>query len=94
MGAIEALKAHNKTNIPVFGVDALPEALALVKSGALEGTVLNDANSQAKATFELAKNLAAGKPAAEGTTWKIDNKVVRVPYVGVDKENLSQFTHK
>ncbi len=25
MGAVEALKAHNKTSIPVFGVDALPE---------------------------------------------------------------------
>ena len=55
MGAVEALKAHNKTSIPVFGVDALPEALALVKSGAMAGTVLNDADNQAKATFELAK---------------------------------------
>ncbi|MDF4192137.1 substrate-binding domain-containing protein, partial [Ligilactobacillus salivarius] len=60
MGAVEALKAHNKFSIPVFGVDALPEALALVKSGALAGTVLNDANNLAKATFDLAKNLADG----------------------------------
>ncbi|MFO5800695.1 substrate-binding domain-containing protein, partial [Klebsiella pneumoniae] len=90
----EALKAHNKSSIPVFGVDALPEALALVKSGAMAGTVLNDANNQAKATFELAKNLADGKDAAAGTNWKIDNKIVRVPYVGVDKDNLSQFTGK
>ncbi|NAZ94738.1 substrate-binding domain-containing protein, partial [Vibrio toranzoniae] len=92
MGAIEALKAHNKTNIPVFGVDALPEALALVKSGQMAGTVLNDANNQAKATFDLAKNLAAGKSATDGTQWKVDNKVVRIPYVGVDKDNLTQFT--
>ena len=55
MGAVEALKAHNKASIPVFGVDALPEALALVKSGAMAGTVLNDADNRAKATFELAK---------------------------------------
>ena len=93
-GPNEALKAHNKSSIPVFGVDALPEALALVKSGAMAGTVLNDANNQAKATFELAKNLADGKDAAAGTNWKIDNKIVRVPYVGVDKDNLSQFTGK
>ena len=91
MGAVEALKAHNKSSIPVFGVDALPEALALVKSGALAGTVLNDANNQAKATFDLAKNLADGKGAADGTNWKIDNKVVRVPYVGVDKDNLAEL---
>ncbi|WP_315708053.1 galactose/glucose ABC transporter substrate-binding protein MglB [Brenneria uluponensis] len=91
MGAIEALKAHNKTSIPVFGVDALPEALSLIKSGAMAGTVLNDAESQAKATLDLAKNLAEGKPATEGTEFKIENKIVRVPYVPVDKDNLSQF---
>lgn len=91
MGAVEALKAHNKTNIPVFGIDALPEALALVKSGAMAGTVLNDAENQAKATFDLAKNLAEGKPAADGTQWKVVDKVVRVAYKPVDKDNLSQF---
>uniref|UniRef100_UPI003BA17D2E galactose/glucose ABC transporter substrate-binding protein MglB n=1 Tax=Aeromonas jandaei TaxID=650 RepID=UPI003BA17D2E len=91
MGAVESLKAQGKTAIPVFGVDALPEALALVKSGAMAGTVLNDAANQAKATYELTKNLAEGKAAGEGTKWNIVNKVVRVPYVGVDKDNLSQF---
>lgn len=91
MGAVEALKAHGNTKTPVFGVDALPEALAMVKSGAMAGTVLNDASNQAKATFDLAKNLAEGKAPAEGTQWNIVNKVVRVPYVGVDKDNLSQF---
>jgi methyl-galactoside transport system substrate-binding protein len=91
MGAVEALKAHNKTSIPVFGVDALPEALALVKSGAMAGTVLNDAKNQAQATFDLAKNLADGKPAADGTKWKVENKVVRIPYVAVDQSNLADF---
>jgi methyl-galactoside transport system substrate-binding protein len=92
MGAVEALKAHNKSAVPVFGVDALPEALAMVKSGAMAGTVLNDAENQARATFQMAKNLADGKPATEGTNYKLDGKVVRVAYVPVDKENLSQFT--
>lgn len=91
MGAIESLKAAGKSSLPVFGVDALPEALALVDSGAMAGTVLNDAGNQAKATFELTKNLAEGKAAGEGTQWKIVDKVVRVPYVGVDKANLAQF---
>lgn len=69
MGAVEALKAHNKTSIPVFGVDALPEALALVKSGAMAGTVLNDADNQAKATFELAK------------TWRRANRPPKAPNI-------------
>jgi methyl-galactoside transport system substrate-binding protein len=54
----------------------------------MAGTVLNDANSQAQATFELARNLANGNDAAEGTQWTINNKIVRVPYVGVDKSTL------
>lgn len=57
----------------------------------MAGTVLNDAANQAKATYELTKNLAEGKPAGEGTSWNIVNKVVRVPYVGVDADNLSKF---
>lgn len=90
MGAVEALRGAG-TKLPVYGVDALAEALALVKSGDMAGTVLNDANNQAKATFELSRNLAEGKAAAEGTQWKVDNKVVRVPYVGVDRTTLEKF---
>ncbi|MBO9479991.1 galactose/glucose ABC transporter substrate-binding protein MglB [Salinisphaera sp. G21_0] len=88
MGAIESLKAAGKSAIPVFGVDALTEALALIKGGQMQGTVLNDANNQAKAAFQLANNLANGKGAGEGTNWNIENKIVRVPYVGVDKDDL------
>ncbi|NIF20701.1 galactose/glucose ABC transporter substrate-binding protein MglB [Candidatus Pantoea multigeneris] len=91
MGAVEALKAHNMSNVPVFGVDALPEALALIKSGAMSGTVLNDAENQAKATLDIANNLAQGKEPTAGTSFKMENKVVRVPYVPVDKDNLAQF---
>ncbi|MGR5457437.1 substrate-binding domain-containing protein, partial [Vibrio alfacsensis] len=40
MGAVEALKGAG-ADIPVFGVDALAEALALIKSGEMAGTVLN-----------------------------------------------------
>ncbi|MCG6234838.1 galactose/glucose ABC transporter substrate-binding protein MglB [Vibrio furnissii] len=87
MGAVEALRGAG-VKIPVFGVDALSEALALVKSGDMAGTVLNDADSQAKATFELARNLAEGKEPTAGTQWQMVNKVVRVPYVGVDKSTL------
>ena len=52
------------------------------------GTVLNDAKNQGKATFELALNAATGKDPVAGTSWKLDGKAVRVPYVMVTKENL------
>ena len=88
MGAVESLKAAGMTDIPVYGVDALAEALAMVRSGQLAGTVLNDAPNQAKATYEMTRNLGTGLAAAEGTEWNIVNRVVRVPYLGIDKSNL------
>ncbi len=88
MGALEATKAHGK-KLPIFGVDALPEVLQLIKKGEIAGTVLNDGVNQGKAVVQLSNNLAKGKPATEGTKWQLKDRVVRIPYVGVDADNLS-----
>lgn len=90
MGALEATKAHGK-KLPIFGVDALPEVLQLIKKGEIAGTVLNDGVTQGKAIVQLSNNLAAGKPIAEGTSWMLKDKILRIPYVGIDKDNLSEF---
>ncbi|OOF48304.1 methyl-galactoside ABC transporter substrate-binding protein [Rodentibacter trehalosifermentans] len=90
LGALEATRAHGK-KLPIFGVDALPEALQLIKKGELAGTVLNDGVNQGKAVVQLANNLAQGKSATEGTKWELKDRVVRIPYVGVDKDNLDEF---
>ena len=90
LGALEATKAHGK-KLPIFGVDALPEALQLIKKGELAGTVLNDGVNQGKAVVQLSNNLAQGKAATEGTKWELKDRVVRIPYVGVDKDNLGDF---
>ncbi|AWX15538.1 methyl-galactoside ABC transporter substrate-binding protein [Mergibacter septicus] len=90
MGALEATKAHGK-KLPIYGVDALPEALQLIKKGELAGTVLNDGANQALAVVQLAKNLAYGKPATDGTQWQMVNRYIRIPYVGVSKKNLDTF---
>lgn len=90
MGALEATKAHGK-KLPIFGVDALPEVLQLIKKGEIAGTVLNDGVTQGKAVVEISNNLANGKNATEGTQWKLQDRIVRIPYVGVDKDNLSDF---
>ena len=90
LGAIESIKAFRRS-LPVFGVDALPEALVKIESGEMAGTVLNDAKGQGKATFNIAINLAAKKPATDGTDLVLDNKVLLVPSIGIDKSNVSQF---
>ncbi len=90
MGAIEAMKAQGN-KLPTFGVDGLAEALQLISKDELSGTVLNDGVNQGKAVFALSANLAGGKDAVAGTEYKLDKKYVRIPYVGINKDNLSQF---
>lgn len=90
LGAIEAMKAQGGV-LPTFGVDALPEALQLVKTDVLKGTVLNDGETQAKAIYALAVDLANGKDLSQSSVYTLDDKQIRVPYVGVDKSNLDKF---
>ena len=92
-GAAAAMEKAN-VSIPLYGVDALAEALTMIEAGTMQGTVLNDGVNQAKATIELAVNAASGKDVTEGTDWKIENeetKAVRVAYVGVTKDNVADF---
>ncbi|WP_339060863.1 galactose/glucose ABC transporter substrate-binding protein MglB [Tepidibacillus marianensis] len=94
LGAISSLKANGyftgNKYMPVVGVDAIPDALEQIKAGIMFGTVLNDAKNQGQATFDLALNVATGKDVLAGTKWKLDDKkAVRVPYVGITKDNIS-----
>jgi methyl-galactoside transport system substrate-binding protein len=96
LGAIAALKAAgyfaNDKFMPVYGVDAIAEALAAIEEGTMVSTVLNDAVNQAKATLDVAKNFADGKTAVEGTNWTLDAvNAIRVAYVGVNKDNYTQY---
>ncbi len=82
------------TILPLFGVDALAEALTMVGEGQMQGTVLNDGVNQARATIELAINAAQGKDVTEGTEWTLQTdgtKSVRVPYVAVTPDNYKDF---
>ncbi|MGX4599263.1 galactose/glucose ABC transporter substrate-binding protein MglB [Faecalimicrobium sp. JNUCC 81] len=74
--------------MPVVGVDAIPEIITLIESDKVIGTVLNDAVNQGKAVIDLSVNAASGKDVVEGTEWKLNDKVLRVPYVGITKENI------
>lgn len=92
-GAINALKAAG-VELPLYGVDALDQALTHIADGEMNGTVLNDGKNQSRATVDLAVNAAMGKDVTDGTNWKIENnttKAVRVPYVPVTPENYQDF---
>jgi methyl-galactoside transport system substrate-binding protein len=88
LGAINAMETAGYA-LPVYGVDAIPDALVKIEAGQMNGTVLNDAKNQGKATFELAYNVAMGKDVLDGTEWTLDEtKSVRVPYVQVTIDNI------
>lgn len=93
-GAIQAM-ATKGVDIPVYGVDALEEALAKIGTGEMNGTVLNDGVNQARATLDLAINAAQGNDVLEGTDWVLDSptgtKAVRVAYVAVTEDNYTDF---
>ena len=104
LGAIEALKAQGYFKdgkaMPVVGVDATPPALDALDQGYLVGTVLNDAERQGQATFDLAYALATGAKevstpvaplaTADGAPSPA-GKYIWVPYVKVTKENYKTF---
>lgn len=88
LGAISALEneGYNKdgseTIIPVFGVDATDAAKEKIESGAMTGTIKQDAEGMAKALCTMVENMTSGKDKFEGLdadnvigTWRIN-----IPY--------------
>ncbi len=79
LGAATAITAAGRTvgeDIYLYGVDALEEAVQLIKEGEMSGTVLNDANGQSHAAVDVAVKLLNGEE-IENYYW--------VDYVMVDK---------
>ncbi len=77
LGALSALNeagynATGKRTIPVFGVDATEAARAKIKSGAMAGTVKQDAKGMAKAIVAVAGNYELGHDAMTG----IDSELI------------------
>ena len=79
MGAATAIETAQRKvgeNIYLVGVDALPEAIDLIKAGDMTGTVLNDHIGQSHAAVDVAVKLLKGEE-IQNYYW--------VDYVMVDK---------
>jgi methyl-galactoside transport system substrate-binding protein len=94
LGVIESLKNagyfQGGKYLPVLGVDATAPALEALSQGTLLGTVLNDADGQGTATFNVAYALATGVDPGSSVTLT-DGKYVWVPYQKVTQDNYTQF---
>ncbi len=91
LGAIDALKAagyfSGSRYMPVLGIDATAPALEALKAGTLYATVVNDAQNQANAAFELALLLSSGEEITQANfPYEIHNKVVYIQSNSVTAE--------
>jgi methyl-galactoside transport system substrate-binding protein len=92
-GAISALQnvgynnGEGTTIIPVFGVDATPSAVELIKSGNMTGSVKQDAVGMASTIITLVENVQSGADIMANTDqYVVDEGVakIRVPYAKFD----------
>ena len=70
-------KGYNKADghvVPVFGVDATENAVALINEGAMTGTVKQDAEGMAAAITQTAKAIAGGAAPAEALAGLSDDR--------------------
>lgn len=87
-GAIAALNeaGYNKGDggnyIPVFGVDATDEAVALITNGKMSATVKQDAVAMGEAVLRLSLNAGQRNDFLSGTSYKYDETgiAIRIPY--------------
>jgi inositol transport system substrate-binding protein len=82
LGAAAALRAAGRTDVVVMGVDAIPDARAAVGTGVMAATVLQDSAGQGRGAG-AAVYKALNKQSQDSITW--------VPFVLIDKSNLSQY---
>ncbi|MGD1029601.1 MAG: sugar ABC transporter substrate-binding protein [Opitutaceae bacterium] len=84
IGALHALEqAHLKDRVPVVGIDAIAEALQMVKAGRLDATVFQDARAQGSTAVETACRIVRGQPY---------DKQAFIPFRLVTAGNVGGFT--
>jgi inositol transport system substrate-binding protein len=83
LGAMEAVKGRGMTDIAIYGFDALPEALKMVKSGAMRATIEQFPGEQSRRAMRVAVAFARdGK--------KPDSAIDLITPVAITKENLDK----
>jgi ABC-type sugar transport system substrate-binding protein len=83
LGAVEALKTAGRTDVVVYGTDAIPDATASIVAGELKGTVYQDAVGQAQGAMGIAHKLIKGET--------VPDKILWIPFVGVNPDNIKDF---
>jgi ABC-type sugar transport system substrate-binding protein len=83
LGAVQALKAAGRTDVAVFGTDAIPDATVSIVAGELKGSVYQDAVGQAKGAMDIVYKSIKGE--------NIPDQILWIPFVGVNPDNVQDF---
>ena len=91
LGAVDALEEAGKS-LPIFGVDALPDAVAAIKSGKMVASVGQDVKAQSQVALSVAINLVNGRNPSENLQYSANRRhEITLPYVSVDKKNANSW---
>ncbi|HWR24276.1 MAG TPA: galactose ABC transporter substrate-binding protein [Feifaniaceae bacterium] len=91
LGVLETIK-QTGVDIPVVGINCLPQVHDMIFRGEYFGSVLSDPWKQAKAAVDLALNAINGKDWFDGNEWEADydgEGSVRITDVQITAENLN-----
>ncbi len=78
-------EAFKRSGVPIWGVDALSDALTEIKkeNTQFKGTIQNDGKAQAEVCVQAVKNLSGGKAVSDGMTvvstkeeWEANDKAI------------------
>ncbi|WP_314063910.1 substrate-binding domain-containing protein [uncultured Vagococcus sp.] len=83
LGAVQAAKKNNRSDILITGVDAIPDALDAVEAGDLAATVFQDAVGQGSGAVKLVAASLKGEAPKDQVTY--------VPFKLITSENVSEF---
>ena len=97
IGAIQALENEgiDPASIPIVGIDATADGVDAILDGKMAMSVFQSAEGQAEAAVRIAKNLADGKPADEGTGCTVSEaceNIFYVPFEKVTADNAKDYS--
>ncbi|MGG7144099.1 galactose ABC transporter substrate-binding protein [Clostridium nigeriense] len=92
LGTIHAINSNSDLiRKPIIvGVDGIKEALEAIKSGQMDGTVINDAYGQAKALFEISMAVSNGDP-VENINGIEKGKYKKLPHTKITIDNVDEY---
>lgn len=91
LGAIDALEAADAEHWPmIVGINGTKDALEMIKTKKMEGTVYNDAKGQAELIMKMAYELAVDRKISDDIELE-DGKYGYLPYRMINYDNVQEY---